>query len=133
MSLPPPEPNPVDAALAAYVEQRIDERLGQMLTRIDWDAIDQRIEARIQAEREFLFSIIGEWQGELGAAIDSLGKAIVDVREQQRRKEIGQAEELKAQVDRMLEAMERLRLILEMRSKSSLVDLPALSTRRNVN
>ena len=29
MSLPPPEPSPVDAALAAYIEQRIDERLGQ--------------------------------------------------------------------------------------------------------
>jgi hypothetical protein len=28
MSLPPPEPNPVDAALAAYVEQKINERLG---------------------------------------------------------------------------------------------------------
>ena len=29
MSLPPPEPNPVDAALAAYVERRIEKRLGQ--------------------------------------------------------------------------------------------------------
>jgi hypothetical protein len=27
MSLPPPEPNPVDAALAAYVEQKIEKRL----------------------------------------------------------------------------------------------------------
>ncbi len=27
MSLPPPEPNPVDAALAAYIEQKIEKRL----------------------------------------------------------------------------------------------------------
>ena len=27
MSLSPPEPNPVDAALAAYVEQKIEKRL----------------------------------------------------------------------------------------------------------
>lgn len=53
-SLSPPNPPPVDAALAAYVEQRIDERLGNergSLLAAKREFIERLIELRSVAAR----------------------------------------------------------------------------------
>ena len=93
------------------------------------------IEQRFQSERESMYSIIFESQGELGKAIDILGEGLADVREWQRKKEYEHVENLRAQAERLEAAMERLgRLLLERdRSQSSLIDLPNPLSRGNVN
>jgi hypothetical protein len=83
-SLSPPNPPPIDAALAAYVEQRIDERLGNeraSLLAAKREFIERLIELRSVAVR------VEDAMHRLGAIMElnQRHQTVIDLPQRQRR------------------------------------------------
>ena len=75
MSLSPPEPNPVDAALAAYVEQKIEKRLeagrGSLL------AAEREFCDRLRELRLLLTTRLEDARARLAACIMELNQRLI--------------------------------------------------------